>query len=369
VELRLESGKARELYEKHAAAMAYVVVEDVHGDQEIGSAVHVGEGVFVTARHVVGDRKIIEIASTARQYVPLSGEEAATARAFLGSERHPVHVVDNGKLSLADGPFFHHNDKVDIAVFRVQEIDSRTPAAMLGDHLDDWLGGDDFTLSEAIVLGYPRVPLAQRPVLVGARAEVNATIDRIDNPHVHFILSSMSRGGFSGGLALSEYGRMLGIITSSLVTNHQFVELGFMAALTVEPIYVCLADHKLLPDCQADGWDGFWNEASTYFVARDDASAPDGVVGGRTRASVHVFDDGKTVALTVSCDDEELFVRAIAEATGHLSGQTFVIEEKRPLMQKIHVSGELSSVQKKVGAAAKAVAHVFQGSGLKRMSL
>jgi hypothetical protein len=133
----------------------------------------------------------------------------------------------------------------------------------VGDHLDDWLGESDFVLTEAVIMGYPPIPKAKRLNLVGTRAEVNAMIDRYDAPHVHFVLSAMARGGFSGGLVLSEYGYALGMVTSSLYSGDNSTELGYITAIGVEPLYVCLSEHKLLRDCQAEDWDEFWNTYTT----------------------------------------------------------------------------------------------------------
>src|SRR6185503_18471577 len=54
-------GHAQHLFRKYAPAMAYVVVEKPNGDESIGSAFHVGEGVFVTARHVVDGCALKEV--------------------------------------------------------------------------------------------------------------------------------------------------------------------------------------------------------------------------------------------------------------------------------------------------------------------
>jgi V8-like Glu-specific endopeptidase len=78
----MDSGKAREMFEKYAVALAYVAVETPEGDQTVGSAFHVGEGVFVTARHVLENNKILDVASTERTYIPLSGAEALEARIY-----------------------------------------------------------------------------------------------------------------------------------------------------------------------------------------------------------------------------------------------------------------------------------------------
>ena len=44
--------------------MAYLEVEATNGDREIGSAFHVGSGIFVTARHVVQGKRIVEMRQT-----------------------------------------------------------------------------------------------------------------------------------------------------------------------------------------------------------------------------------------------------------------------------------------------------------------
>ena len=49
----MDRQRIRQLYEQLAAGIAYVAVETPTGDQSIGTAFHVGEGIFVTAAHVL----------------------------------------------------------------------------------------------------------------------------------------------------------------------------------------------------------------------------------------------------------------------------------------------------------------------------
>ena len=132
--------------------------------------------------------------------------------------------------------------------------------------LDDWINDNDFILSEAVILGYPPIPLTSSPRLVAARAEVNAVIDPYHSKKVHFVLSAIPRGGFSGGIALSEYGFVLGIITEALCFEGKSPETSFFAVLSTEGVFECLAYHKLLHECQEEGWDDFWNLSSTDLV-------------------------------------------------------------------------------------------------------
>jgi hypothetical protein len=239
---------AHRVFLRYCSAVAYVVTKDAAGNTAIGSAFHVGEGVFVTARHVVAEQTIEEIGLALGLH--------SFADALGGGPWDPemeyllkMHC-SRRLLSLAAGPFYHPDEKVDIAALKCAGLHSDTPAVPLGTHLDDWIGARDFALSQAIVMGYPPIPFTREPYLVAARAEVNAVIDLSVMPHVHFILSAMPRGGFSGGMAFSEYGFLLGVLTQSLTQGSAPAELGFFAAISVEPIYVCLDEHKILPAAQ-----------------------------------------------------------------------------------------------------------------------
>jgi hypothetical protein len=157
----MDSGRARKLYEKYAGAMAYVSIEDAQGDRRIGSAFHIGEGVFVTARHVVEGNRILEMAMTEPADIRLTGADAVTAKTKVrkGDEEFAFHRVDNGVLHMSQPPRFHRDTDVDVAVFEVSGIDPLTPYAPLGAHMDDWIGRGDFVLTEAIILGYPPISI------------------------------------------------------------------------------------------------------------------------------------------------------------------------------------------------------------------
>lgn len=357
----MDTGAARAMFVDFACAMAYIEVEDQTGGIGIGSAFHVGEGVFVTARHVVENFTIREIGSTETRHVPVEESEASGASVVENGTARPVHTVRNEVLRLRRGPFFHPDDSVDVAVFQVEDIDSRTPVVRLGSHLDDWLGESDFVLTEAVILGYPQIPKAKRPNLVGTRAEVSAMIDRYDAPHVHFVLSAMARGGFSGGLVLSEYGYALGMVTSSLLSGDYSAELGYMTAVGVEPLYVCLAEHRMLPDCQADGWDGFWNTDHTdLFTERQPSKW-----GGRTiAASVGLFDDGKRLALELMCNDNhDVMSAALDHVTAELTEQNLTRTEVRPGFVRIDVEGPYDLHRASVHAAASSLVAFMKHQG------
>ncbi|MFH4782956.1 trypsin-like peptidase domain-containing protein [Vibrio diabolicus] len=216
----MSSEKSRELFKKYAAAVVYVNVELSNGDQSIGTAFHVGSGVFITARHVVDGTKILEVANTTDYYVP--------------------------------------DESVDIAALIIEGIEC--PVIPLGSHLDDWINDEEFSLAQVVIMGYPPVPFSKEPTLISSRAEVNAVIDKYTGGHPHFIVSSIARGGFSGGPCLIEWNFALGVVTESLVECDGSPESGYMAVISIEPVYVCLSHHGIFPKEQAEGWNGFWDK-------------------------------------------------------------------------------------------------------------
>lgn len=245
----------RELFEKYAAAVAYVAVERSDGGQHVGTAFHVGEGVFVTARHVVEGFKILEISTTIDWSRPGSS-------GLLALSRQDVEFTsfDSRKGTIRAGPYFHSDPSIDVAALLVDGIVA--PTIPLGGHLDDWINDEAFILREVLIMGYPRVPLAKKNVLLATRAEVNAIIDPYTGKHPRFIVSSIARGGFSGGPCMIEWDFALGLVTNSLLIDDKPAELGFMSVITGEPILECLGQNRIMPKELSALWEGLFEPSS-----------------------------------------------------------------------------------------------------------
>src|SRR5262245_21534435 len=139
----MDSSTARRLYAEHAHALAYVDVEKPTGERNIGTAFHIGEGVFVTARHVVDGNRIVEVRITepvlltSREYFrevlkkEVSDEEI-TKHAALGDRGLHRHWLD--PLEIVEGPCFADNPELDVAAFRVRDIHRAAGVVKLGIH-------------------------------------------------------------------------------------------------------------------------------------------------------------------------------------------------------------------------------------------
>ena len=233
----------RELMQRYSGAIAYVAVATKTGDESIGTAFHVGNGVLVTARHVVDGNEINEIGCSKNCINLPDIWFRRESENGLSDFQQPANSII--------GPLYHPDENVDVAIMVLDGL--QRPVVPLGFHLDDWLD-DSLILTEAIVMGYPPIPFARGPMLVTVRAEVSAIVDLRSNPHPRFVLSSMARGGFSGGPAISVYDFSLGVITDSLCHNNDVTELGYLTALSVEPILDALGFHKVLPDDIEASW-------------------------------------------------------------------------------------------------------------------
>lgn len=200
------------------------------GDCRIGSAFHVGGGFCVTARHV-----------------------------WEGMREHRVSTDqdlewERGGWSKFEGPWYHPDETIDVAIFRILAFDDG-PLKFLREipltaFFDRWI--PDFWLEEVVVLGFPPIPLSSRAHLVAVKGEINAVITPLPRAgrrqHAHFILSHSARGGFSGGpclVARGIYGSTLGVVTEALKVDSRPDEQEFATVQSAEPIYATIAHHDL----------------------------------------------------------------------------------------------------------------------------
>jgi S1-C subfamily serine protease len=227
----------RQVYDAYSPAVIGVATEDAVGDQQIGSAFHIGDGFFVTARHVVEGRKIVRV-----------------------TERNV------GRITAVR---YHADPRVDLALLSIDFIENASvPAISLGGHLDDWIE-EWCVLQPVLLMGFPPVSSTVSPYRLSITGEVNAYVDLYTAPHIHFVLSTVPRGGFSGGPVLLNDGTLLGVLTQGVYREHLPHEQGFALALSVEPVFAMLSHHGLAPrgnrfSCFVYGHAGIFSEESHY---------------------------------------------------------------------------------------------------------
>lgn len=281
-----------ETYVRAAGAVAYVAVVDAKGDEGIGSAFHIGGGIFVTARHVIDQVTIKEIATT---------------KSVRLSEEVDGKVAPPRLLKIVDGPYYGP-DGLDVAVFRVELDDTPLPAIAVSQHTDYSLEENDFILSDILVVGYPPIPFTTIPNQVVSLGQINAVVRVHHSPVLHFIASTMARGGFSGGVALDQSGVAVGLVTESLGVNETPVETGYMSLLSIEPA-VDLAAAKFGFGAHGD-FPGRYSD--TLFGAKFSKRGAVTLSSFVYDASLFVLDDDRDVFIEINCTDEGLLKEAIA---------------------------------------------------------
>jgi hypothetical protein len=337
--------------------MAYVAVRDDDGTEGIGTAFHVGDDLYVTCRHVIEGKSILEIHRTEPVPVPYHQrfpnypeDELKQLTDILGQE--PTFPVFPGVQTILEGPFYHPDSAVDLVAIKLTPDLVSTPSVKLGRRLDDRTFPWHWTLSEAVILGYPPIPFTTSPNLVAVRAEINALVRLRGSLQLHFILSAMPRGGFSGGLVISEYGFALGVASQSLISDHYSTESGFFSVMSVEDVFICLAHHKILPEIQKAGWGDFWNTRTTCFLERGSTGS------GRQVASISFHDDGDRLYVDLACEEHTILNAAVLNAPGELN--TEVIRQGQ---LRLTASGTLSQQRGFLKSAILAAERVFTDTG------
>lgn len=175
--------------------MAYIEVVKPNGDIGIGSAFHIGDGILVTARHVVENCEITKIGTTESYNVPDDN-----GNVYIHNVEGRFRAVAPQELTMLAGPYYHPDSSIDVAALITKPNDCKT--AFLGLYVDNWIHDSDYLLKKTVILGYPPIPFSKEPKLFAASAEINSIIKKYVGKHIHYIISAMPRGGFSGGLCL-----------------------------------------------------------------------------------------------------------------------------------------------------------------------
>jgi V8-like Glu-specific endopeptidase len=216
----------RRLFNIFAPSVAYVAVENDKGERNIGTCFHIGENVFITARHMVENYTITKIATTV-------GSIDISFGSYIPRE-----------TSRIEGLFFHPNPNYDLAALKLSELSGpQVPPLPVPEIQPD----HELLLRPVVVMGYPPIPGSKSPVLFCATGEVNASFVTYFDDQRILIISCMARGGFSGGPVFTPPHHFLGVVTRSVLKISQPEELGFMAVVGTWPILELLNHHNIMP--------------------------------------------------------------------------------------------------------------------------
>lgn len=284
-----------------AGAIAYISVFDNKGEKHgIGTAFHIGNGLFVTAKHVVEGKEVVEVATTKRAISKYRKQEYyAETKDYINPQR--LKVIDGPKFSVGE-------DSVDVAVFKVEFSGNHLPRLKFDSYTSHDIDDTSYLLDNVLVIGYPPIPFSVMPIQIASLGQVNAVIDVRHSKHPHFIISSLARGGYSGGPVLSEDGKVIGIVTESLVHNNNLTESGFMSILCAEAVILEIQKHYKF-DTQEHGV--YWEYELMVDIKLRNPKKDVGDLNVRIPdATINVCDIDPDACGHIECDDPEMLAEA-----------------------------------------------------------
>jgi len=241
----------KELYDDYRPAIVRITIRTREGDLANGCGFHIGHGNIVTAKHVLDD-----------------GELDAVTRVYDDEPVHVRKVLDSSEpgidLALLQTDF-DLSDYVNKTHFLgdKRRQDAKTDRIPLSFFTNEFLGAG-FVLTKVLLMGFPRVPRSNKTYLLAVTGEVNALIGKYREEQPHFIISTVARGGFSGGPVINEYGSLLAVLIESLYEQDQAEENGFASAIAIEPLLNLLAEHGIEPiDIPPHLWKDFCQRIKT----------------------------------------------------------------------------------------------------------
>jgi len=292
-----------DVYIQAAGAIAFVsVIDKQTNDMGIGTAFHVGKGIFVTAKHVIEGKDIVEVATTKRAIKKEFQGKITEASASYSSPK---------KFEVKDGPHHAINEKSDIALFQVNLNGEDLPKLQLDALTNYFIDDNTYLLEDVLVIGYPPIPCSNFPIQVATRATVNAVVNVRQSEAPHFIVSALARGGFSGGPVISTNGQVIGIVTESLILNGAPAESGFMSVLSIETVIDELKQHYEFDLIENNIWrleDGFVLHAVKF----NSPNSTTNELNPRLHdTEIHIYDDGRDLYGQIECEDPDVLSKSI----------------------------------------------------------
>lgn len=144
----------------------------------------------------------------------------------LATAKHVVDAIKNIEIRFEDDVMTYNaaniiipqkvND-LDLAIIELnQKIDYLIPLKISNDYN---------ILDDVVILGYPPVPMSDDAYLVANKGEVSSIVKLYRNDIQHLVVSTLIRGGNSGGPIINKRGDVIGVITENLYKKVKAEEL------------------------------------------------------------------------------------------------------------------------------------------------
>lgn len=204
------------------------------------TAFHVGDGILVTAKHNVdhdGTFKLID----------KNGKEFQHSQKFLAPGKTDIAVLKtNFQSPGATVSMYTLPTKTEPASL----IHERRPSKFikLNSKLNRAQLMKAYLLEDVYLFGFPPVPMTVSNHLISVKAQVNSIVLSSQSDWPLLVISSVPRGGFSGGPVMDQDGSLIGICIEALYEQSEPSFSGFTAAICIEPLLNLMKENDLRPE-------------------------------------------------------------------------------------------------------------------------
>jgi hypothetical protein len=278
----------KSIYHELRRSVAYVRVEAIDGTESIGTAFHIGQGYFVTAKHVVHDKNIIDIVIT------------QPTRILTENFAAPLNESERPKiLRLSMLPAVSGNKVDDVAVFRVNDYGD-IPAIRLSERCDMNLSEDMVMLTNVLTVGYPSIPHIPQPFQVAMEAKINALITTRESDYLSYVVFAETGSGLGGAPLINSDGEVIGLATDRLALDSKTDGRGFMGFISITAAADLALKSGWAPDMRE-----YYGDIATVAHIKLALTSTAKLNLHACELTIYVYDDDHDFYFEVICANEE----------------------------------------------------------------
>ena len=134
---------------------------------------------------------------------------------LVATARHIPAQLGDFTIATENGDVLPHNETIvlpnagiDVALIKLTQPINHILPMRLSEHVD--------ILDDVVVMGYPPVARTDNAYLLANKGEITAVVTRYDENTAGLLISTLLRGGYSGGPVINVRGNVIGVMAENL---------------------------------------------------------------------------------------------------------------------------------------------------------